>query len=83
VTSNIKHLPPSAFSGTQVRSARPSVFLVALLKARPEVANVLADMLKRFTKPHVSREDFLGILDNAGCSSFATALAKCWGFRAE
>ncbi|OZI31871.1 hypothetical protein CAL29_28850 [Bordetella genomosp. 10] len=82
VTSNTKHLPQSAFDGTQVRSARPGAFLVALLAAQPQVATVLAAMLTRFRKPTVSQEDFLMILDHAGCSMFATALAKHWGFKA-
>ena len=83
VTSNTKHLPQSAFAGTQVRSVRPGTFLVALLKSRPEVAKVLAGMLKRFKAPPVGQEDFLAILDKSGCSAFATALAKHWGFQAE
>jgi hypothetical protein len=83
VTSNTKHLPQSAFAGTQVRSVRPGTFLVALLAAQPQVATVLATMLARFRKPQISQEDFLTILDHSGCSAFATALAKRWGFTAS
>jgi hypothetical protein len=82
VTHNIKHLPPSAFAGTGVRSARPGAFLVALLAARPEVAAVLDGMLMRFKTPPIDQEDFLTILDHLGCRVFATALAKKWGFAA-
>ncbi len=80
VTSNTKPLPQAAFAGTQVRSVRPGTFFVALLAAEAKVATVLADMLARFKAPSVSQEDFLAILDNSGCRSFATALAKHWGF---
>ncbi|WP_369326208.1 PIN domain-containing protein [Alcaligenes nematophilus] len=80
VTSNTKHLPQTAFVGTQVQSVRPGAFLTALLAARPEVATVLANMLSRFKAPPVSQEDFLAILDHSGCRAFATALAKRWGF---
>lgn len=83
VTSNTKHLPQSAFSGTTVHSMRPGMFLVALLKARPEVATVLEAMLKRFKAPPLSQEDYLALMDRAGCAAFATALAKRWGFEAE
>lgn len=83
VTSNTKHLPQSAFSGTIVRSVRPGTFLVALLKVKPEVAPVLEAMLKRFKAPVVSQKDFLTLMDNSGCTAFATALAKRWGFVVE
>jgi hypothetical protein len=82
VTSNTKHLPQTAFVGTQVRPVRPGTFLVALLAVQPQVATVLAAMLSRFKKPRVSQEDFLVILDHAGCPAFATALARRWGFKA-
>lgn len=80
VTSNMKHLPQTAFAGTSVRSARPGTFLKDLLAANPKVADILSDMLKRFKAPVVSREDLLTILDNSGCGVFAIALANAWGF---
>ena len=82
VTRNTRHLPQSAFAGTQVRSVQPATFLVALLATQPKVATVLAAMLTRFKTPPVSQEDFLAILDHSGCRSFATALAAKWGLAA-
>lgn len=79
VTSNIKHLPQSAFVGTNVRNARPSGFLTALLAVEPRVASVIDQMLKRFSKPAISREDYLAILDKSHCAGFATKLAAAWG----
>jgi HD-like signal output (HDOD) protein len=40
-------------------------------------------MLKRFKAPPVTQEELLTILDRSGCSSFATALAKSWGYDAQ
>lgn len=78
VTSNIRHLPASAFAGTFVRPARPGAVLEDLLAAQPAVANVLDAMLRRFKRPQVSRADLLDILDASNCNAFATALGKAW-----
>lgn len=80
VTSNIRHLPASAFEGTPVRPVRPSTVLKELLAANTEVAHVLARMLVRFKAPPVGKEDLLAILDASNCRGFATALGKAWGF---
>ena len=82
VTSNIKHLPASAFEGTPVRPVRPNVLLKELLAADIEVAHVLAHMLERLEAPPVVKEDLLAILDASNCGGFATALGKAWGFDA-
>jgi len=83
VTSNIRHLPVSAFAGTSVRPARPGTVLKDLLAAQPAVADVLDAMLRRFKRPRVSRVDLLDILDASNCSAFATALGKAWGLVAQ
>ena len=83
VTSNMKHLPASTFAGTTVRCARPNIVLEELLVVEPRVADVLAKMLTRFDAPRIAKEDLLAILDNSGCSGFATALGTAWGFDAE
>ena len=83
VTSNMKHLPASAFEGTPVRPARPNIVLKELLAANTEVANVLARMLARFKAPPVAKDDLLNVLDASNCSGFATALGKAWGLDAE
>lgn len=82
ITSNIKHLPAHAFAGTKVRVQAPGPFLEELLAQQPDVAQVLSRMIARFTSPPVSKEDLLQILDHSGCQTFATALAKAWGFEA-
>ena len=79
VTSNMKHLPVSAFKGTPVRPARPNIVLKELLAANSEMAIVLAHMLARFKAPPVTKEDLLDILDAANRSGFATALGKARG----
>lgn len=79
VTSNMKHLPEKAFVGTNVRPARPSAFLTALLVVEPRVAQVLAEMLLRFKKPVVSKDDYLATMDRSNCKGFVTALAAAWG----
>ena len=45
VTSNIRHLPTTAFAGTAVRPARPGTVLKDLLAVQPEVATALDAML--------------------------------------
>ncbi|MCC6716804.1 MAG: PIN domain-containing protein [Acetobacteraceae bacterium] len=79
VTSNIRHLPETAFAGTAVRPARPGAALKALLDVQPDVPDVLDAMLARFKNPRVSRADLLDILDASNCRAFATALGKAWG----
>lgn len=79
VTSNVRHLPASAFAGTAVRPARPGAVLKDLLAAQPAVADVLDAMLRRFKRPRLGRADLLDILDASNCSAFATALGKTWG----
>ena len=83
VTSNMKHLPASAFVGTQVRPARPNTVLKELLAANPAVAEVLARMVSRFKAPPMSKDDLLMVLDTSNCSGLATALGQAWGLDAE
>ena len=81
VTSNIRHLPSTAFSGTDVHPARPGAVLKDLLAVEPRVADVLDAMLMRLGRPRVSRGDLLNILDKANCRAFSTALAGAWGLK--
>ena len=79
VTSNIRHLPTIAFTGTAVQPTRPGAVLKDLLTVQPETAGVLDAMRRRFKSPRVSRTDLLDILDASNCQAFATALGKAWG----
>ena len=79
VTSNMKHLPVSAFEGTPVRPARPNVMLKDLLATNTATADVLTRMLARFKAPPVTKEDLLDIFDASNCGGFATALGNAWG----
>jgi predicted nucleic acid-binding protein len=79
ITSNTRHLPTSAFEGTQVWVSRPGTFLKALLESEPRVATVLHQMVQRFHNPPMRREDLLTVLDRSGSSNFATALGEAWG----
>lgn len=83
VTSNITHLPQTAFAGSQIRSGKPGTVLKDLLAAQPSVADVLVRMLERFRRPQVTRQDLLDVLDRSQCGVFATALGEAWGFRSE
>lgn len=80
VTSNLKHLPASAFIGTRVRSISPDRALQDLLAIRPDAVDVLAAMARRFRAPPVSRRDLLAILDRSGCMAFSAALGAAWGY---
>lgn len=79
VTSNMIDLPQSAFAGTKVLIARPGRFLTELLANAPEVAEVIDSKLRALTTPHTSCEDFLLVMDNSQCPTFADALAEVWG----
>lgn len=82
VTANLKHLPAAAFAGTRVHPAGPDAVLRHLLTSRPEAADVLAGMVQRYRAPSLTQRDLLGTLDRTGCSGFATALGKAWGYAA-
>ena len=79
VTSNISDLPQSAFAGTLVQVCRPARFLVELLHVEPRVAGVIDAKLRKLKSPKTSREDFLRVMDNSQCPTFANALAAVWG----
>ncbi|MBK6851219.1 MAG: hypothetical protein IPG93_06370 [Burkholderiales bacterium] len=79
VTSNIRHLPPSASRGMPVTPVRPNDLLEALLHVCPEVSDVLATMVARFKAPAIGKADLLNILEASNCRSFAMTLAGTWG----
>jgi hypothetical protein len=83
VTSNVRHLPATAFAGTPVKPATPGAVLRDLLAVDPAVIGVMDAMLRRFERPRVSRTDLLTILDASKCRAFATALANAWGLAAQ
>lgn len=79
VTANTRHLPHSAFEGTQVSSTTPDAFLDAVLARHRDNAGLVLDGLcHRLKRPPIGRLGLVGCLVTAGCVDSAMRLADHW-----
>lgn len=78
ITSNVKHLPQSAFDADTVIVARPGPFLKRLLDARPRVADVVERLRASLKAPPLTQHDLIAILGRSSCKEFAAGLQAAW-----